>query len=76
MKTLDPDKLKRRAKDCGISQSELARRAGMTGAGLTNALQHRNPTVKTLSRLAEVLGVEIEDLLSEDPPEDQHALAM
>lgn len=75
MLKLDPQKLHDARQKAGLSQSELARRAGISGPGLINALEHRNPTVTTLSKLAKVLGVEIVALLTDDEDEQPHQLA-
>jgi transcriptional regulator with XRE-family HTH domain len=54
----------------GITQAELARRSGLPLRSIQNwEAGHRNPRPEALLRLARVVGVSMEDLLT-TPPKD------
>jgi len=54
-------------KQRGISQEELARKAGVTYSTLIKleSGSNKNPTVKTLQQIAQALGVTLDDLMKE-----------
>lgn len=57
-----------RLNQLGISQAEMARRAGIDKSELTRILSgKRNPTLRTLERMARALEVSASDLLSSQP---------
>jgi transcriptional regulator with XRE-family HTH domain len=57
--------LRNALKTSGLTKTEVARRTGVAKSTLSNWLaRHRNPTPANLARLAEVLGVEVTDLVS------------
>jgi transcriptional regulator with XRE-family HTH domain len=66
---LDVRRLKRLRTEKGLSQTALARKAGMTKQML-NAVEsgrsHFSPA--SLARIADALGCEIKELLPEEPP--------
>ena len=62
---VDVGKLKRLRIDHGLTQSELARRAGITPGAVWN-LEHRGTgRPDTLKKLADVLGVRASELVRE-----------
>jgi transcriptional regulator with XRE-family HTH domain len=54
-------------KQRGISQEELARKAGVTYSTLIKleSGSNKNPTVKTLQQIAQALDVTLDDLMKE-----------
>lgn len=58
-------KLREFRKQQGLSQEELALRAGLHGSDISE-MEHgdRNPTLMTMQRLAEALEIEIRDFFS------------
>lgn len=55
-------------KDRGITQAELAEKIGVQGGTLSNAISGRySPTLDTLERIAEALGVSVAELFAELP---------
>lgn len=48
-----------------LSQKELANKAGMSLSGYTSMLKHKNPEIKTIEKLAEVLEIDPIHLLTE-----------
>jgi transcriptional regulator with XRE-family HTH domain len=54
-------------KQRGISQEELARKAGVTYSTLIKleSGSNKNPTVKTLQQIAQTLDVTLDDLMKE-----------
>jgi transcriptional regulator with XRE-family HTH domain len=54
-------------KQRGISQEELARKAGVTYSTLIKleSGSNKNPTVKTLQQIAQALEVTLDDLMKE-----------
>jgi transcriptional regulator with XRE-family HTH domain len=61
------DNLKRYRAKIGLSQDQLARKAGITYSTLTKLESgvNQNPKVKTLQQLAKALDVTIDDLMKE-----------
>ncbi len=60
---IDADALWELLRARGISQNELARRAGITGAYLSQLVNRkRSPSIETMQRLVEVLGVTFSDI--------------
>ncbi len=54
-----------RRRELGISQEQLAQRAGMHRTYIADLERHaRNPTLRTLAKLAEALEVDLRDLVS------------
>ena len=52
----------------GITQAELAEKIGVQGGTLSNAISGRySPTLDTLERIAEALGVSVAELFAELP---------
>lgn len=51
----------------GITLQELADKIGVARSTLANTLSKGNPTVETLSKIAEALGVEITELFASSP---------
>jgi len=63
-------RIQQHRKDAGLSQEDLAHQAGLTRThfqqierGLWKVGSPSNPSIRTLARLAQVLGVEVGDLL-------------
>ncbi|MDK2926754.1 MAG: hypothetical protein PWR31_444 [Bacillota bacterium] len=53
----------------GLTQSEVARRAGLTRASYTNIERgHKNPSVVTALHIAQVLNRSVEELFADKPP--------
>ena len=74
--TLDVEKLEKLRQAKGWSRNELAKRVGMTCAGLINVLSEQgNPRLSTLVELAYVLEVRVSDLLKEAAPEELEQVA-
>jgi transcriptional regulator with XRE-family HTH domain len=63
------ENIKRLREAAGLSQTELARRAGIDQGGLSKIEKGRNLTLETLRDLARALGCSVVDLLEE---EDKH----
>lgn len=61
------DNLKRYRAKIGLSQDQLARKAGITYSTLTKLESgvNQNPKVKTLQKLAKALDVTLDDLMKE-----------
>jgi transcriptional regulator with XRE-family HTH domain len=61
------DNLKRYRAKIGLSQDQLARKAGITYSTLTKLESgvNQNPKVKTLQQLAKALDVTLDDLMKE-----------
>jgi transcriptional regulator with XRE-family HTH domain len=61
------DNLKRYRAKIGLSQDQLARKAGITYSTLTKLESgvNQNPKVKTLQQLAKALDVTLNDLMKE-----------
>lgn len=60
---IDADALWELLRARGISQNELARRAGITGAYLSQLVnRRRNPSFETMQRLLGVLGIPFNDI--------------
>lgn len=57
------EKLKRLRIDHGLSQSELARRAGLTPSAVSNIEQRGSARPDTLKKIADVLGVRASELV-------------
>ncbi|ACX51293.1 transcriptional regulator, XRE family [Ammonifex degensii KC4] len=58
----------------GLTQSEVARLVGLTRASYTNIERgHKNPSVVTALRIAQVLNRSVEELFSDEPPAGQAA---
>lgn len=58
----------------GLTQSEVARRVGLTRASYTNIERgHKNPSVVTALRIAQVLNRPVEELFADEPPTSQAA---
>ncbi|MEI3855671.1 MULTISPECIES: helix-turn-helix domain-containing protein [unclassified Ensifer] len=56
--------LKRRAEQLGISNAEVARRAGLSDRRYGNYVSGvREPDLSTLVRIADVLGISVDELL-------------
>ncbi len=53
--------IKKILKNKGITQLELAERLGISSVGL-NKIINGNPTVETLKKVADEIGVEVKDL--------------
>ena len=63
---LDTEKLKTLLKRQEITQRELAEKAGTTEVSVSRYLRgQRTPRLLTLAAIAQVLGVSIDDLLTE-----------
>lgn len=63
---LDTEKLKTLLKRQEMTQRELAEKAGTTEVSVSRYLRgQRTPRLLTLSAIAQVLGVSIDDLLTE-----------
>lgn len=63
---LDTEKLKTLLKRQEMTQRELAEKAGTTGVSVSRYLRgQRTPRLLTLAAIAQVLGVSIDDLLTE-----------
>lgn len=63
---LDTGKLKTLLKRQGMTQRELAEKAGTTEVSVSRYLRgQRTPRLLTLAAIAQVLGVSIDDLLTE-----------
>jgi transcriptional regulator with XRE-family HTH domain len=63
---LDRHKIKRLRESAGLSQVELARRAGQTSSQIISDIERgrrTNITIATLDRIAAALGVSAKDLL-------------
>ena len=61
------DNLKRYRAKIGLSQDQLARKAGITYSTLTKLESgvNQNPKVKTLQQLSQALEVTLDDLMKE-----------
>lgn len=58
----------------GLTQSELARRAGLTRASYTNIERgHKNLSMATALRIAQILNRSVEELFADEPASGQHA---
>jgi transcriptional regulator with XRE-family HTH domain len=74
--TLDVEKLDKLRQAKGWSRNELAKRVGITCAGLINLMSEQgNPRLSTLVELAYVLEVRVSDLLKEAAPEEAQQAA-
>jgi transcriptional regulator with XRE-family HTH domain len=60
---VDVDKLKELRIDHGLSQSELARRAGLTASAVWNVEQRGSARPDTLKKIADVLGLRASELV-------------
>lgn len=66
--------LRRARLRAGLTQSEVARRAGLTRASYTNIERgYKNPSVATALRIARILNKPVEELFSDEPPTDRVA---
>lgn len=54
-------RIKEVAKQKGLTLTEVAQRMGISKVSLSNSI-NGNPTIETLSKIAEILGVHITDL--------------
>jgi transcriptional regulator with XRE-family HTH domain len=61
------DNIKRYRNDKGLSQEQLAQKAGITYSTLAKLESgvNKNPTVRTLQQLAKALEVSLDDLMQE-----------
>ena len=59
------DKIKQICKERGMSVRELEQKAGLSGNTITRWTDGKNPSIKTLARVAEVLGMSVPELLEE-----------
>ncbi len=59
------DKIKQICKERGMSVRELEKKAGLSGNTITRWTGGKNPSIKTLARVAEVLGMSVPELLEE-----------
>ena len=61
------DNIRRYRAKLGLSQDQLARKAGITYSTLTKLESgvNQNPKVKTLQQIAKALGVTLNDLMKE-----------
>lgn len=57
------DNIHRRAKEKGLSVNEVEKKAGI-GVGSTYKWDKSSPTVRNISKVAEVLECSVEDLIS------------
>ena len=75
MFSYDIAKLERARRLKGWSKAEVARRAGITPPALTAIWKGEHKSAETLKLLAEVLGLQVVDILIEDrqQPQDQPA---
>lgn len=65
-RVFDPEELKARRQEAGLSRERLARRAGLSTPGYTHFEHGRTkPAADTLPRLADALGCLIDDLYTE-----------
>ncbi|QRY70599.1 helix-turn-helix domain-containing protein (plasmid) [Ensifer sp. PDNC004] len=63
--------LKRRAEQLGISNAEVARRAGLSDRRYGNYVSGvREPDLSTLVRIADVLGSSVDELLGVNPTDN------
>lgn len=53
----------------GITLQELADKMGVARSTLANTLSKGNPTIETLSKIADALGVEVTDLFEKSSDE-------
>ena len=58
-------RIKELCKEKGITQKELAEKIGLTAIGLAKA-SSGNPTIETLERISQGLGVPVTDLFEKD----------
>lgn len=58
-------RIKQLVKEKGMTMAEVARKLGVNPVNLSSAI-NRNPTLSTLSKIAEVLEVEVVDLFERD----------
>ena len=58
-------RIKEIAKQQGVTQKALAEKVGMSAFGLSKAIKG-NPTVKTLDKIADALGVKVWDLFVQE----------
>ena len=58
-------RIKEICKQKGITQKALAEKIGMSAFGLSKAI-NGNPTIKTLDKIADALGVKVWDLFVQD----------
>ena len=56
----------------GITLQELADKMGVARSTLANTLSKGNPTIETLSKIADALGVEVTDLFEKSSDEAEH----
>lgn len=54
-------RIKEVAKQKGLTLTEVAQRMGISKVSLSNSI-NGNPTIETLSKIAEILGIHITDL--------------
>ncbi|MGB9860065.1 MAG: helix-turn-helix transcriptional regulator [Moorellaceae bacterium] len=60
--------LRRARLRAGLTQSEVARRVGLTRVSYTNIERgYKNPSVLTALRIARLLGKPVEELFDDDP---------
>jgi len=56
----------------GLTQSEVARRVGLTRASYTNIERgYKNPSVVTALRIARILNRSVEELFADESPTDR-----
>ncbi|MEQ8966848.1 MAG: helix-turn-helix transcriptional regulator [Azospirillaceae bacterium] len=61
------ENLRRRARELGLSDSEVARRVGLSANRYSNYVRNeREPDLATLRKLADVLGISLDSLLNSD----------
>lgn len=72
------DRIRRARRRLGLSQEELAEASGVSAATIVQVeLGNRRPQGRTLRKLAATLGVEVADLLEEEPsPNDEFEQAL
>ena len=58
--------LKAWRKYLGLTQKELAERAGVTQAAISQMERSQNPRTETLEKLARAMGLKVEQLIDED----------
>lgn len=52
-------------KDKGINQHQMARLIGIKQSGVQHIETNKNPTLKTLAKYIEVLGLDLNDIFAE-----------
>ena len=61
---INAEKLKRRMEECGLSQNELAEKAGVSFVTISNVLNNKQmPRVHIFLSIAMAIGEKMEDLL-------------